>query len=672
MKQLLNNEREAILNIYNESVSRLKEKINEHSDLITISLDKNQIELGYFIFQIKDIIKEREKVALFIDDLNVVPFILSDIGATVTCICLTDTSFENLEKLKKNEKLPDNISYIFKEASKKTSLLDDNTFDYSYLITRAKEETMVAALTELAEAYRLTKNEGFVFATIISNLNNSSKLISNFEKEITSAICLINSDESSIFHSINKKKKSPSSYNLPLTKELLAEYFTQYSDDQIMVDLFLLDLWARNKNLPIVSSGRYLDTSFIFERSYRLWEYRQIIKSLSLDQVTSGSLLDIGGASCHITYYAALRGVNVTSLDINPKIVEVQKKATDYMDIDNLNTVIMDMRDLSAFDDNSFDMVMSASVFEHLERCDQIKAMKEIARVVKPGGKVAISFDYGIPAPGANPDLPPPHDPPYLSSDVKHIYCEETGLQFIGESFSGSIYPFWDSVFYSPAFILLEKQDENDKGNNIDTLNNLKLEWEANKSVLHSKILNSKELNKLISTIIIELTKYAEKTNDLYSEIGYKNTQFSHMEKENEIRLSLINKLSNDIQMVRSDSEKRLSVINKLSTQLETVEHDREERLNLINILSREITDYKHERENYLSDIERLNVDLATCKDESNKYLNDIGELKSTLSIYRGKVSEQKQLIEQFENTLKKINDNIWIKILKKIGLVKG
>jgi SAM-dependent methyltransferase len=56
----------------------------------------------------------------------------------------------------------------------------------------------------------------------------------------------------------------------------------------------------------------------------------------------------------------------------------------------------MDMTDLQ-FEDAYFDHAYSICVFEHLDAKLRQGALREIARVLKPGGILSITFDYAAP-----------------------------------------------------------------------------------------------------------------------------------------------------------------------------------------------------------------------------------------------------------------------------------
>ena len=58
----------------------------------------------------------------------------------------------------------------------------------------------------------------------------------------------------------------------------------------------------------------------------------------------------------------------------------------------NINYIIGDFLKLP-FESNSFDVVSCVSVIEHMPKDTQIIGVKEMARVIKPGGKLIITYD---------------------------------------------------------------------------------------------------------------------------------------------------------------------------------------------------------------------------------------------------------------------------------------
>jgi SAM-dependent methyltransferase len=118
------------------------------------------------------------------------------------------------------------------------------------------------------------------------------------------------------------------------------------------------------------------------------------------------------------------------------------------------------MRDLSEVPSESVDVAVSSSVLEHLTAAGQETALREMARVLKPGGMIGLTFDFGLAAPGANEHLPIPHDPPADSAEALRRYVQP-GLVLAGNPFSedpiaGSLFRN-ESIRYTVASLFLGK-----------------------------------------------------------------------------------------------------------------------------------------------------------------------------------------------------------------------
>ena len=139
-------------------------------------------------------------------------------------------------------------------------------------------------------------------------------------------------------------------------------------------------------------------------------------------------VLEVGCGSGAITTFVA-RAVgdkgNVHALDIQPKMLQqLENKLSrpENRDITNIKLIESSAYDLP-FDDNSLDLVFMITVFGEIP--DQIKALQEIKRVLKPGGILAITEMF--------------LDPDYL---LKSTVTKKGGKAgFILDEISGS---FWD------------------------------------------------------------------------------------------------------------------------------------------------------------------------------------------------------------------------------------
>lgn len=247
--------------------------------------------------------------------------------------------------------------------------------------------------------------------------------------------------------------------NMALNRARLAAFLAEFAEDRDVRDFLTLDLIGTTAGLPLTSTGAAENIPSLVLRPFRLWEYVWIYKTLGLAH-GGLSVLDLGGPGTHLSILTALAGSTVTSVDINPEFVRGAQECARALKLNSLGAVAGDMRDLSRFHAQSFDAVISCSVLEHLTAADQELALQQVARVLRPGGLVGLTFDYGEGAPGANEYLPPPHDPPSGPKEAVRRYSQN-GLTPVGNEFSddpGADCLFQDNtVHYTVAAMFLAK-----------------------------------------------------------------------------------------------------------------------------------------------------------------------------------------------------------------------
>ena len=138
-----------------------------------------------------------------------------------------------------------------------------------------------------------------------------------------------------------------------------------------------------------------------FVRRHKLWEYAASAAWL-LPRAgrTSLRILDFGGAATLPVYFFAARGCRVECLDIDEALCAATRDAAARhrwpLAARSHNLVESPAPPEWA---GAFDAVISASVLEHLPRDRQAGTLARLAALVRLGGRVVLSFDFGAHAP---------------------------------------------------------------------------------------------------------------------------------------------------------------------------------------------------------------------------------------------------------------------------------
>ncbi len=150
------------------------------------------------------------------------------------------------------------------------------------------------------------------------------------------------------------------------------------------------------KSLRFTNTAATFLSRMFYPRSERdkLWENAWALRHAPLER--GMRVMDVGGASTPFSFYLASRGASVAILDN-----DWNNCGTLY----NADHVARKMRwDLKAFDrdvakpfpfaSGSFDRVYSICTVEHLSSPTRRAMMKEVGRILKPGGIAAITLCY--------------------------------------------------------------------------------------------------------------------------------------------------------------------------------------------------------------------------------------------------------------------------------------
>lgn len=139
---------------------------------------------------------------------------------------------------------------------------------------------------------------------------------------------------------------------------------------------------------PPAFMGPFLDSDF----RRKLQPPDKVIKRSGIKE--GMHILEVGcGSGAFTTFAARASGTKgeVYALDIQPKmLMQLKKKLSrpENRDVKNIKLVEGDVNKLP-FDDNSFDVIYMVTVLQELP--DRNRALKEIKRVLKPGGILAVT-----------------------------------------------------------------------------------------------------------------------------------------------------------------------------------------------------------------------------------------------------------------------------------------
>ncbi len=104
------------------------------------------------------------------------------------------------------------------------------------------------------------------------------------------------------------------------------------------------------------------------------------------------TILDLGCGTGALTLRAAQKGAKVKGIDINAQMLEIaQKQVIKKNLLQNINLCEMGVAELETEKSDSYDMVMSGLCFSELSEDESIFTLKEVKRLLKPGGSLHVA-----------------------------------------------------------------------------------------------------------------------------------------------------------------------------------------------------------------------------------------------------------------------------------------
>lgn len=140
-------------------------------------------------------------------------------------------------------------------------------------------------------------------------------------------------------------------------------------------------------------------------RPHKMWEYSRALALTGASEATRGTggpftVLDVGGAMTLPVFYLGDLGDKVVSLDISAPLVEETNRtaARNRLDVRALGVNLVEEDPSPAdlgIEGEGFDRVYCICVIEHIVPPGQLRVAERMAKLLRPGGQMALTFDYG-------------------------------------------------------------------------------------------------------------------------------------------------------------------------------------------------------------------------------------------------------------------------------------
>lgn len=349
------------------------------------------------------------------------------------------------------------------------------------------------------------------------------------------------------------------------------------------------------------------------------------------DLVRNKTVLDIACGQGYGSNILSETATRVFGIDIDEESIEQAKR--NYLK-DNLLFSSGDAINL-LLENDSVDVVVSFETIEHMPEENQIAFLKEIKRVLRPGGKLVMSTPDKH-----RTDLFNAHNPYH----IKEFYFEEYE-QFLKSHFLYAEF-YYQEINMSSLIWNREKRIPNYASRQIEISNSGVKQAESG-TVLHLYVLalcSDEQIDIALDSLCIDINRTP--LERLYHQI--ESMQRNEPETDSS---QLIRYLNEDLSKIKMLHEELTQKYDQLVLEQDVYRQRNEYLLNDIDLLKKRVSKQVEERDN-------LKFQLTDLKEDKRM-------LKTQLEQMWGLVNEHKKAEEHFKAELNYIyNMNTW-KLLK-------
>jgi SAM-dependent methyltransferase len=116
---------------------------------------------------------------------------------------------------------------------------------------------------------------------------------------------------------------------------------------------------------------------------------RRLLDRFAADVRDTGLVCDVGCGPGHVARYLHEQGVDVCGVDLSPAMVEHARRLTPGIDFQQGDMLALDVPDKSWVGITAFYSII------HISRRELPRALAELKRVLRPGGRLLLAFHVG-------------------------------------------------------------------------------------------------------------------------------------------------------------------------------------------------------------------------------------------------------------------------------------